>query len=63
MIRVSRVVAIMSSTDTPSGPGATGIVEISELTAAELQSFASERADEGEIAIQRRGADAFLLTE
>ena len=42
---------------------ATGIVDVSEMTAEELRRFVeSERRVEGEISIQRRGGDAFLLT-
>lgn len=43
---------------------ATGIVDVSEMTAEELRRFvASTRRVDGEISIQRRGQDAFLLTE
>lgn len=43
---------------------ATGIVDVSEMTAEELRRFVeSNRRVEGEISIQRRGQGAFLLTE
>lgn len=45
---------------TPSG----GVVDVSELTVRELRAFVeSGRVDAGEVHIQRRGEDAFLLAE
>lgn len=45
---------------TPSG----GVVDVSELTVRELRAFVeSGRVDAGEVHVERRGADAFLLAE
>lgn len=41
----------------------TGLVDVSEMTAAELRAFVDGSATDGEIGIQRRGASAYLLTE
>lgn len=42
----------------------TGIVDVTDMTAGELQAFIrGERSGSGEIAIRRRGTETFLLTE
>ncbi|QLD90531.1 hypothetical protein HWV07_16405 [Natronomonas salina] len=53
------------SSDRSAAPKtATGIVDVSEMTVDELRRFVgSSRGLEGEVSIQRRGQDAFLLTE
>lgn len=59
----------MSSTehhrDGPTRPTpAGGVVDVSDLTLRELRSFAeSAREGAGEVHIQRRGQDAYLLAE